>query len=229
MAKSGDLCRVKVVMLLDALAEAEAAGTAWLGKEEQRRLATLTAPLRRQQYLAGHWLVRRLAGGDPEDWVWSAKPGQTPVLDHQGTGLRLHASLSHSGPWVAAAIADAPLGLDLEAPGRPRDWSGLSRFVFSEEERARLDGKRDAALVSAFFEVWTLKEAWGKRSGAGLQPAQARLMAARPADAEDAEALSWVLPDQGRLALAAWPGIDLAVDGVSARPTRWRYTSVDLD
>jgi len=80
-----------------------------------------------------------------------------PVLD----ASPLFPSLSHSGDRAAAAVADVPVGVDIQ---RVRPLSpGVLRRVFSPEERAWAgdDPARQTRL-------WTMKEAYGKMLGVGI-------------------------------------------------------------
>ena len=68
-------------------------------------------------------------------------------------------SVSHSDGLCAVAIADEPIGLDIE---RMREFSSRESFAeryFSENERAA------ASDLVGFFGVWTKKEAYFKKTG----------------------------------------------------------------
>ncbi|KAA2285959.1 4'-phosphopantetheinyl transferase family protein [Arenimonas fontis] len=208
-------------------------GTAadWLSEAERARLAAMRAPRRRDQYLAGHWLARSLAargfGGHAGDWHWQHPEGEPPRLTRSGWREPLRVSISHSGERIAVAVANGPVGLDLEYPQRPRDLDGLAAFVFTRGERERLAAQPAPERARAFYRYWALKEAEGKRCGKGLLPGRARRLQCEPAAAEQAEALTWQLPDGGMLAIAAWPGI-VAVIGEQdwGAPTGWRLVEV---
>jgi 4'-phosphopantetheinyl transferase len=204
----------------------------WLTPAEEARLLGIQAPLRRRQYLAGHWLARTLAaqafGGAPAQWRWDDQAGPRPQLLRDG--FRAWATLSHSGEHLAAAVAPQPIGLDLELPRRPRDVMALARYLFAPDEIARLaevaeGGERDRL----FYVFWALKEARGKRGGEGLQATQARRVSARGCDAAHAEASVWPLGETGALALAGWPGLTPQVRGLPTglRATGWTYVAVD--
>lgn len=224
---------VRIQALDAAEAAAGDAGESWLTAQESARLQAITAPQRRRQYLAGHWLLRQLAaqacGGEPARWRFAAGPDPRPRLACEGLPP-LWASLSHSGDRVAAAVARQPIGLDLEQPRRSRDLVALANFLFAPEEAATVEGATEGLARSAvFYTLWTLKEARGKRSGEGLQPAQARRVAARPCAPAEAEAWHWALPEQGSLALAAWPGLAPRVEGLptGTQASAWRYLPLD--
>lgn len=78
----------------------------------------------------------------------------------------IHFSLSHSGAWAVCAVGDHPLGVDIERcePNRP---DIASRFFHKEEVRY-LNGLPGYARPDAFYSLWTLKEAFVKTTGRGL-------------------------------------------------------------
>lgn len=221
-------CHVELAAL-EAIESLATVGLDWLGAAELQRLETITAPLRRRQFLAGHWLVRDLAarcrGGAATDWQFESDGRGQPALRHRH--LHLAASISHSGSFVAVAVAKQPIGLDLEYPRRPRDLGALAGFTFSPEECLALDQTPVDRQVRQFLTTWSLKEAFGKRCGDGLQPSRARRMQAEESSAEDAEAWLWQLADEGVLALAAWPGAGVNVQAIQAlpAPSSWRYVT----
>lgn len=224
-------CRIALASLAEAEARLPGPGTAWLTGPEDLRLQGIVAALRRRQYLAGHWLLRTMAsdahGGEPADWRFETDADPRPRLRH-ADGRGLWASLSHSGEHLAAAIASAPVGLDLERPRKPRDYLAIARFLFSPEE-ADLVAATDEGVPRehVFHLFWALKEARGKRGGEGLQPSQARRVTARAAAVRDAEAWHWVLADGGCIALAAWPGASIASTLDAAPDGAWRYAGAD--
>lgn len=230
---SGDTLVVLELRPLEHAAdEAASAGVAWLSATEAGRLARIGAPLRRRQYLAGHWLARCLAagrhGGEPAAWQFGNDEAGRPRLVLPGRSA-VSASVSHSRDWIAVALAATPVGIDLEFPRRARRLSALAAFAFSPEENAHLAMLAEDAHSEAFHALWTLKEARGKRGGEGLQPSQARRVTARACAASEAEALHWPLAGQGSLALAAWPGLQVEGRGFDAEsaPTYWRYVADD--
>jgi 4'-phosphopantetheinyl transferase len=69
-------------------------------------------------------------------------------------------SIAHAGGLVACAVADAPIGLDLEARGAAR--AEQLRLVLSAEEWAAVEaGALDAT------DAWVMKEAASKAAGRG--------------------------------------------------------------
>lgn len=200
----------------------------WLTDDEASRLQAMTSSVRRRSFLAGHWRARELAGDwlqiDPRRIALQRHDDGRPRMIVDGVSSPLSLSLSHSGDWLAIALATVPVGIDVELPRRQRDLHALARFTFSPEEVASLDGLDATAYGSAFHRLWTLKEARGKRLGEGLLPGRSRLVTASPSDATEADAMSWALAD-GALAIAIDAGTELVSEGMEllGHPAHWRY------
>ena len=152
-------------------------------------------PLRRRQHLAGRALLRELLGHwpgvDPTTEI-RARPGQAPMLPAWPS---LQLSVSHSGALVAAAVADQPVGIDVEEPRIGRDLSALARWSMDEVEYAAWAALPPAQRTSAFYRSWTAKEAAYKasaRTQAGLA-----WLAIEAATDSGAELASWALPPDG--------------------------------
>ncbi len=98
-----------------------------------------------------------------------------------------HVNLSHSGDWLFAGACALPIGVDLEVL-RPRrgDLLALSRQVHGEAQCAEIDRLRtmgrDVDALAVFYGWWTLKEAWLKCRGRGLDFAQMRALEFQPID-----------------------------------------------
>lgn len=74
-------------------------------------------------------------------------------------------NLSHAGRYVLLATGISPVGVDIESPRKVSP--GLAKMVFTESERGWIGQAADAK--QAFFQLWTLKEAYIKATGRGLQ------------------------------------------------------------
>lgn len=77
-----------------------------------------------------------------------------------------HFNLSHSGCWVACAVDDQPVGVDVERI-HEIDFDIAKRF-FSPEEYGDLMDKAEPDRLAYFFDLWTLKESYLKAAGTGL-------------------------------------------------------------
>lgn len=73
-------------------------------------------------------------------------------------------NLSHSGDYVALAVDEQPVGIDIEKPRK--DKQKLVRRFFSEEEAKALEEQWSDAL---FTKLWTRKESFIKAVGLGMR------------------------------------------------------------
>ena len=99
-------------------------------------------------------------------WGWTKLPELTrsdrgkPEFADGGHWL----SLAHSGGCALCALSDeGPIGADVELVRPHRE--GLPRYVMSREEFGRFDGSWED-----FSRIWTLKEAFCKRTDMPLFP-----------------------------------------------------------
>jgi phosphopantetheinyl transferase len=77
-----------------------------------------------------------------------------------------HFSLSHSGQWLFLAVADSPVGADIERHKPNRDFAGIAgRAFFSEDyEAVMLADDR----MQAFYDQWVRQESYLKMLGTGF-------------------------------------------------------------
>lgn len=120
-------------------------------------------------------LARHIPGTHWRDWQLEAPENLPPRIrsclaaNPQGVDLEfLRLSLSHSGGLLAVALADQPVGVDLEASQKPRMLDGLIDTVCSPREKSRIAHLPPSLRRAAFDAIWTLKEAWFKRETTGI-------------------------------------------------------------
>jgi len=156
---------------------------AWLHASEQQRLAGLKAAGRRAQYLAGHWLARRLLatvyGGGTRDWSLRERRDQAPqVIVPAGSEAAcsgpITLGLAHSGDWLVAAVGRQRFGIDLEQRGRVLPRAAFAPLLLNADESP--DSLDDEALLRR----WVIKEAWIKRDQGSALPAQLRALTVHP-------------------------------------------------
>lgn len=178
----------------------------WLTPQERARYDAMRSLRRREQFLVGHWLLRTLAtefsASPPEDWSFFLDERGRPALRSRNRdGSALHASVSHSGDWVACAVSEQPIGIDIECDSRPRDLDRLAGEVFPAEQWRPFAELPEAERRLGFYEQWTLREAIGKREGRGLVPGMARSQYFEMSAPANADALTWAFGETS-LALA---------------------------
>lgn len=224
------LARVQVQLAPIGRLAATAAvnGQAWLTEAESRRLQGMRSQSRRDSFLAGHWQARKLAarwlGVKAARIALGNFADGRPAVQCDGKPVPLSLSLSHSGEWLALALGEVAVGLDVELPRRSRDLDALARSVFSPADQHRLQAMAAEERAPAFFELWALHEARGKRSGEGMQPGTSRTFRLQSCGRESAQGLSWRFRG-GAVALATTPGMPVEFIGESpGEPAYWRYT-----
>ncbi|MBR5892178.1 MAG: 4'-phosphopantetheinyl transferase superfamily protein [Bacteroidaceae bacterium] len=76
----------------------------------------------------------------------------------------IHFSMSHCRQAVVCAVADFPLGVDVESL-RPYN-ERLARYTMNDEELSRIESSPLPEVE--FVRLWTMKEAVAKLSGRGI-------------------------------------------------------------
>lgn len=77
-----------------------------------------------------------------------------------------HYNCTHSGEWVAIAISDMPVGVDIEVL---KDMGmDIAKRFFTQKECQYIKNAPHNHRTKHFFDLWTLKEAYIKKHGKGL-------------------------------------------------------------
>jgi len=122
----------------------------------------------RARSLLARALLRRLLAestGAPSGWTFDVDISGQPVARLRCGGRAPSITISHSGGWVACAVANGgQIGIDIEVCRPGRDIMGIAGLAFGPGERR--DVEREGAV--AFYRVWTLREALAKARGRGL-------------------------------------------------------------
>ena len=86
-------------------------------------------------------------------------------------GPAVHFNISHSGGYIAVAVSDHPVGIDVETKSDP-DLKVTARF-YSEAEQVAVRAAEDPQ--KAFRRLWTRKEAYVKCTGTGIYDSVAEI------------------------------------------------------
>lgn len=78
----------------------------------------------------------------------------------------IHFNLSHSGDYVACAISDQNVGIDIQKMDKMRE--NVAKRFFSKNEQEFLGMLEDERKQEAFFKIWTGKESYTKWLETGL-------------------------------------------------------------
>ncbi len=112
----------------------------------------------------GAFLIRRMAKKafpDEEIAIARTQNGKPYVSGKDGYEF----SLSHSGDMVVLAVSEVPVGVDVELV-KEKNWRIFHRFL-TKKEMTMIEEAEDPE--GKFFEVWTIREAFSKEEGQGLQ------------------------------------------------------------
>lgn len=145
---------------------------------EQQRFAAMAGSKRRREFLLGRFLVRRALeheyGEQTRSWRLETDTRGRPFVVAHGC-IPPGISITHSGEWVACALCDAnEVGVDIEAL-KPRDLNGLVSETLAPAEQAALLALPESDRLQVFYRFWTLKEAFLKALGRGLDLAPGEL------------------------------------------------------
>lgn len=146
-------------------------GRPWLAlldDAERARHGRLAQAADRLAFVAAHGLLRlALSRRDPSvppaAWRFTAGPHGKPLLPAGAPAF----NLSHCRELVAVALTGGPaVGVDVEPVVARHATQEVAQRVYGPRELAWQAAAADP--VEAFFERWTVKEAWVKATGEGL-------------------------------------------------------------
>jgi len=141
----------------------ESADDSVLSRDEVARAESYRSEQARATFVAGRSGVRR-AGA-----VYSGTPAPDLLIASEGKPAFSNApvcfNLSHTASTVIAAFSGAPVGIDLEACGRVRDFARLAARFFHPDEARAVAAAGDEGF---FLQLWTAKEAMLKLTGEGI-------------------------------------------------------------
>jgi 4'-phosphopantetheinyl transferase len=181
---------------------------ALLTPQENERWRRYKYEKNQREFLATRALVRTALSHDravgPETWRFRENEHGKPFLEPD-CGLQFN--LSNSVGLVVCVIAEGiQVGVDVESEARSPNILTVVERVFSEAERAQLDGLQYSAKLDRVLSLWTLKEAYIKARGMGL--------------ALPLEKISFLFDGAD--------GIRLEIDpDLESNPGRWRFCSFD--
>ena len=146
---------------------------ALLSPEERAKADRFAFAHDRDCYVAAHALLRATLSDfftcAPQDWTFVINAWGKPRVEASDASARLCFNLSHTRGWVAVAVAlDREVGVDVERIAPARADEEVARQLFAPAEFAAFQEEPQAGRAEAFFDVWTLKEAYIKAVGLGV-------------------------------------------------------------
>jgi len=150
---------------------------AWLDEGERQQASSYVRAELRLAYEIAHAAARLVVGAvtdtSPEKVVWGRHPCPGCGEPHgrpRAEGVGVEFSLSHTPGEVLVAVAEVPVGVDVER--LPEDPVALAKLLHpreSEEIEAAAQGTLDGGRASVrFTRAWARTEAYLKGIGIGL-------------------------------------------------------------
>ena len=145
----------------------------WLSDDERQRWLRFHHADDRQRFLLARALVRSVLGAmlqqSPDRVQFSRNHHGKPELRQPGVPP-LRFNVSHTRGLLALAVTVVDdIGVDVESMARDVEMLSLAERFFAASETAMLRSLPPPELRENFFRLWTLKEAWVKARGLGLQ------------------------------------------------------------
>jgi 4'-phosphopantetheinyl transferase len=147
-----------------------------LNPAERERNSRFVFPSGRREHLVTRALIRTTLSRyhptvDPRAWQFTTNAFGRPELASPLCEPRLRFNLSHTdGMIVCLVAADREVGIDVENVMRRQvDGVDIADHYFSVTEVADLRRLPRSEQRDRFFDYWTLKEAYIKARGLGLQ------------------------------------------------------------
>ncbi len=130
-----------------------------LSDDEQRRLANLKTAKRRTEFIVGRALIKTICAEHfhttTDKIIIKVRADRAPFLpDYPNWFI----GLSHSGKYVMAALADEPIGIDIEQH-KNRLCDALMNRLFLNEFPTHWEQLNEIEKQKYFYGLWTQKEA----------------------------------------------------------------------
>ena len=136
----------------------------WMASDRRAQVDGIANPQAQKRTICAEWLTKtmlsEISGIAAEEISLARDKRGKPYVKN----LPFHFSVSHSGDFVACAVSDRPVGLDLEQV-RACDISAAKRICSPKELEYILTAEDS---LTRFFRVWTAKEAYVKMTGEGI-------------------------------------------------------------
>jgi phosphopantetheinyl transferase len=147
--------------------------TTVLNAGDTRHYYRLRSQFLQQRFLYGRVLLRRalsqLSGNGirPEQWRFTRTKFGKPVIDPAAGLPDLHFNISYDGEVVVLLVSTScRVGVDIERVHDRQDMQITA--ALSRKERKTLSAFPVADRTSAALRIWTIKEAYSKLLGLGL-------------------------------------------------------------
>ncbi len=140
-----------------------------LSPSEKSRLQATHSKSKQREYLLSRALMRHALQqhfpSEKSSFQFIEQPHSTPVINNLPSNNFI--SLSHSKGMICFALADSPVGVDLEMK-RQRNFAEMAKIFMSKKElTVFLNSTND--LEDEFYMIWSAKEAYYKAQPSQIQ------------------------------------------------------------
>ena len=140
--------------------------TAFVAEERKNRICKFLRDEDKIRSLTAELLLRHMLsviyGTNASEIRFGVDKYGKPYL----TGSKLKFNISHSGDYVACAVGDSEMGIDVEKISKeelPEVYN-----VFAPSEIEIINALPQNMQADLFYRIWTLKESYVKKTGDGL-------------------------------------------------------------
>ncbi|MCB1123653.1 MAG: 4'-phosphopantetheinyl transferase superfamily protein [Verrucomicrobiae bacterium] len=178
-----------------------------LNDSEKQRANRFRHDGAKAQFITGHAaihvMLRSVLGEDYDNVEFGESEHRKPfVLFSDGT-RPIEFNLSHCADYIAIALGEKPVGIDVEKIRHLNDLRGICGQVFTASEIEEVfAGSDEDAHLEKFFQFWTCKEAALKANGTGFMLDPKRLEVVHQTDSSDEALVYWTRKIEGHF--LAW-------------------------
>ena len=143
----------------------------WLNEDEKSRAQRYVFGSKRNQFTRSRTALRfvlaKYLDMPPQSISFSYGEHEKPDLALSSPTISFN--LSHSEEIALIAVGPRGLlGIDVERKNQKRDFHGVAKRFFCQEEFQWWNDQSQDQKMDAFYKIWTLKEAYLKAWGTGL-------------------------------------------------------------
>jgi 4'-phosphopantetheinyl transferase len=158
---------------LDLPSEAPVRLAAILSNQERERATRFRFETHRGRFIAARAVLRSILAAQldcaPNELQFEYGPNGKPTLAARFVESGLSFNLAHSEDLALIAVTRlGPIGVDVEQNRPVTDVDELVARFFSQRESALFQRLPHTQRNTAFFNLWTRKEAWLKATGEGI-------------------------------------------------------------
>lgn len=150
-----------------------------ISEHEKEKASQFKFIKHRNQYIITRGVLRHILAGylDAKPAALEFQYGEhgKPFLNDHQNSINIKFNLSHSGELVLFAMSiDCELGIDVEFIPTERSVNDIAERFFTPNEVNQINELPEEKQREAFFDCWTLKEAYLKGAGSGLSSGLSR-------------------------------------------------------